>query len=1251
MKRILALFALLCAVAAAPASAAWIYDGNDGNNIWATDGTWRIKFVKNGGTYYIGGWENGGATLDLTTIYEDLATEASPHVVPFSNIGNQCFQNNKVIETLILPERITSIGANAFNGCTALKTATMPGVTTISGAQAFTGCSSLSTVECPNLKYINGYGTFNGCSSLVELKVSADMTAFSSDTFRSCTSFTTLYTNDATKVAGHVQLPPGVTSLGNYSFYQTKITHVFAPGVRTLNSGNGYIFGGCTLLREVHLPSVTSIAAPSAFNGATALQTVEISSGLSGTIANSAFSGCTSLESVYQSGNEPVEGLVDLPAGVTKLEWASFQNCKAIEHLVAPGVVDVQNRAFTSCTALETVRLAPNLSVLHNNNNNGQAAFYNCSKLVDFYPSTIPNITQLRAGMFQGDAALTNAFDFSGATLTDVNGSSFFSGAKNVPCVRLPASFPKLYQSEFYGMKPGAEIHFAGDIPLKADTSKNDQMYAGKNGAGNRYKVFVDAETYPAWTNGTVSGATFTAKTAAMESESDYPGVATLGYLNYASSGQNNWLVQEPFYVDATFYDEDGTTALGVERTLLGAAPAWTNAAPTKASSAQYDYAFAGWSTDGSTVVDLSTLRADGPMSLRAVYTPVLRSYDIEWQWFDGTATQTDTQTLDYGETPSHEPVERAATTEYTYTFQGWSTDGTTVLSTIPDVTGPATYIAVFEEKDASATVTVRWLDDDGTTLLGTTWPDKNTAAETPVSPTKEPTVSTTYAFAGWSTDGTTVLADLTVAADTDFIAVYTPSVRRYAVSFLDWDGTVVDATDYDYGTAAADVAVPANPTRPATAEYTYTFAGWDAEVSDVLGAATYTATYTETANEYAATFVDGVDGSTILGPTNYAYGAAVEAPEAPEHYGFTFSAWSPAVGAMPAADTTYTAVYSTNRYTITWANGDESTSVKYDYLTPANAIAVPTGTKSTSEKASYVFLGWEPELEPVQSNTTYTAMFQGTILSPMTLRLAGSAVESDLSGATVSATLGNYSIPADGFSAGIGAVLHERGRVFGTDSGAASVAVPSVVASFSALQSEKGYDWTICATQWLATANVADVAVLHGRFYAKPQKTWFTAQQAVFDANGAFRPAIPSAANQQVRLHATMTFPTIPSRVLPDATGAVTGIDVFQSNAGKPLAYYAWNGAQWVQLHGAVARLGEPVELLGVIDFAIKGGTMTWYADGAQLTDEDGNWAIPMSLGPKQISRFVFDSETATLDSLSGDFDLGFNGTLLLIR
>ena len=1245
MKRILPLIALLCVFVAAPASASWTYDGNDGNDIWATDGTWRIKFIKNGSTYYVGGWEGGGATLDLTTIYEDLAAEEAPHVVPFSDIGNQCFQNNKVIKTLILPARITSIGNNAFNGCTVLQTATMPGVTKVNQG-TFSGCTSLVDVDCPNLKNIASYGAFQNCTSLVELKVAADMTSFSSDTFRGCTSFTTLYTNDATKVVGHVQLPPGVTSLSSYNFQNTKITHVFAPSVTSI-SGNGNTFAGCTLLKEAHLPSLRSVTAGAAFSGCTALQTVEISSGLSGTLAASTFSGCTSLESVYQSGNEPVEGLVDLPAGVTKLEWASFLNCKAIEHVVAPGVTDIQNRAFTSCTMLETARFSPALSVLHNNGNSNQAAFYGCSALVDFYPSTIPNLTQMRAGMFQNDAALTNAFDFSGCTLTDVSGASFFSGAKKVPCVRLPASFPKLYQYEFSGMAPGAEIHFAGDVP--AVDNNNHKLWQGTDGAGYRYKIFVDAETYPAWTNST---GTFTAKTAAMETESDYPGIATLGYLNWHSNGKKNWLVQEPFYVDVTFYDDDGTTELGVERTLFGGAPVWTGATPTKPSTAQDDYEFAGWSTDGSTVIDLATLRVTAPMSLRAVYAPVLRSYDIEWQWFDGTTTHFETNTLAYGETPSHEPVERAVTTEYTYTFLGWSTDGTTVLDPIPVVIGPATYIAVFEEKDASATVTVRWLDDDGTTLLGTTWPDKNTVAIAPVSPTKESTVATNFTFAGWSTDGTTVLTDLTVLADTDFFAVYTPSVRQYAVTFINWDESVVDTRNYDYGTAAENVVVPSDPSRPATAEYTYTFSGWDpAVVADVLGDATYTAQYVETPNVYAATFVDGVDESIILGPTNYAYGAAVEAPEAPEHYGFTFSAWSPEVTTMPAADTTYTAVYTTNRFTITWVNGNETTSAKYDYLTPTNVIAVPTGTKSTSSKASYAFLRWEPELESVQSNTTYTAVFQGTVLSPMTLLYNDSVVASDLSGVEISARLANYTTAVGGFSGGIGAGIRNRAGIFSSAEGDVSIEAPSVTATFSELQSGKGYDWTLTATQTLASIYVDDVAVLHGRFYGKPPKTWFEAAQAVFDANGVFAPSAPSAARQQLRLRATMTFPVIPSRVHPDTTGAVIGFDVWQPNAGWPLAYYAWNGSRWVQLHGTVAKLGEPVNIIGVVDFAIKGGTMTWYVDGVELTDSEGNWAIPMETTASQLKSFLFNSETATLDSLSSDYDRGNVGLILFAR
>ncbi|MBQ6104272.1 MAG: leucine-rich repeat protein [Kiritimatiellae bacterium] len=1244
MRKILPL--IILPFLAAPVFATWSWDGADGGNYYITDGTWRIKIMKNGNSYYLGPYTGGGPTLDLSTVAADLAAEPTPHTVSFSSVGGGVFQNNTTLVTLILPDFCTTISASSFNGCTSLETVHMPGVTTFSGATAFGGCTKLATVDCPNLKSINGYGAFSGCTSLKELKVAANMTSFSTDTVRGCTSFTTLYTNEATKVEGHVQLPPGVTSLGNYNFYQTKIVRIDAPSVTSI--GGSVAFSGCTLLKEAHFPKLASMSGTAVFSGCAVLERVEISSALAGTIGNQNFNGCTSLESVYQSGNEPVVGLVDLPAGVTKIDWAGFQNCKVVEHIVAPGVTEIRNRAFLGCTGLQTAEFSPSLSVLHDDSNWERGTFVNCSSLVHFFPSTIPNITELRMSIFRGCSSLTNAFDFSGATLSNVNGSHFFNGAAKVPCVRLPASFPNLGEKEFYNMAPGAELHFAGDIPAKRDSNKNDQLYAGKNGADFRYKIFVDAENFPAWTNGTVSGATFTPKTAAMEDESDYPGIATLGFLNYASNGQNNWLVQEPFYVDVTFYDENGTTVLDVVKTLLGAAPSWTNAAPTKASSAQYDYAFAGWSTDGSTVVDLSTLRADGPMSLRAVYTPVLRSYDIVWQWFDGTAAQSDTTTVDYGETPAHAAVEQAPSGGHTYTFLGWSTDGSTVLASIPSVTGPATYVAVFEEKDAALTVTVRWLDDDGTTVLATTWPDAGTAAVAPVTPSKESTVATNFAFAGWSTDGVTVLTDFTVSDDTDFIAVYTASVRRYAVTFANWDGSVVAAADYDYGTSSNAVVVPPDPTRPATPEYTYAFAGWDAPVSNVVGAATYTATYDATANVYAATFVDGLDGSTILGPTNYAYGTAVEAPAAPEHYGYAFAAWSPAVGTMPAADTTYTATYSTNRYTLTWQNGDAPTTAKYDYLTPTNAIAVPGGSKTSTSKYYYKFREWTPALEPVQSNTTYTAQFEVFVGRPMKLALGDVAVADDHEAITVSATLSDFSAAEAAPAAAVSGVRYAPGgRTGDIIDGTAAVEGNAVEATLSGLSADGGYDWEIVAMQDVLGNEKADRVVLRGRSYAKRHQVWFEAADVVW-TNGLFTPAKPAAVREQIRIRSAISVPDVPPRVHVDATDFLVGLEAFEASCGDGVAWHAWDGAKWIRLEGAVPPCGGTATVLTVVDFATKTPTATWYVDGLPLTTADGEWAIPLA-GGTRLSSFADAAGLAS--SLWADYDLGAPATMLLIR
>ena len=297
-----------------------------------------------------------------------------------------------------------------------------------------------------------------------------------------------------------------------------------------------------------------------------------------------------------------------------------------------------------------------------------------------------------------------------------------------------------------------------------------------------------------------------------------------------------------------TWYDEDRTTVLYTDEVPYGEMPVYRGETPTKESTDQYTYEFAGWTP----VMTEATADAQ----YYATYTPTLRTYTVTWADEDGTVLETD-ENVSYGETPEYngETPAKESDDQYDYAFAGWN-------PAVSAVTGDITYTATYTP--TLRTYTVTWVVDGQDNIIQEY--EYGATPEYPNgTPVKESTDQYTYEFAGWTPE----IASVT--GDAQYEAVFTPTLRTYTVTWVNWDGTVLDTfTDVAYG--ATPVYDGETPVREADAQYTYTFTGWDPEISAVTGDATYTAQYESTVNKYTVTWVNW-DGTVLETDVDVPYG------------------------------------------------------------------------------------------------------------------------------------------------------------------------------------------------------------------------------------------------------------------------------------------------------------------------------------------------------------------------------------------
>ena len=286
------------------------------------------------------------------------------------------------IQSVTIPESVTSIGKSAFEDCSNLDSLTIKGVATSIGAYAFGSCTSLTSLSLVGSFQTIGDYAFVSCG-MTSLTIDATITSIEKYAFSS-RSLTSL------SLTGNVQ------KIGDYAFaYCTSLTSLSLTG--NVQKIGDYAFYSCSSLKTVTLPkSLTSIGAY-AFDSCTSLDSIEIP-GTVTEIGDYAFidAGLTSVtidEGVkstgaymfYKCGNLTT---VTLPESLTTIADGSFAFCSNLDHVKIPArVTCIGDGAFSNCTSLSEITLRDGVKTI------GASAFLSCQGLTSItLPDSVTDI-------------------------------------------------------------------------------------------------------------------------------------------------------------------------------------------------------------------------------------------------------------------------------------------------------------------------------------------------------------------------------------------------------------------------------------------------------------------------------------------------------------------------------------------------------------------------------------------------------------------------------------------------------------------------------------------------------------------------------------------------------------------------------------------------------------------------------------------------------------------------------------------
>ena len=414
------------------------------------------------------------------------------------------------IESVSLPNGLTTVGDWAFYSCSSIKTVTIPGGVTNIGKSAFGVCSALTDITIPNSVTSIGDYVFLNCYSLKSITIPDSVTNIGMSAFYNCNLLkkVRILNENCTIINEGATLgsPANTTVYGfknstaqayaknyGYSFQEIQdnsgecganLTWSFDDNTRKLTiTGSGamdswdsasdrpwntfraknqdvslpygiteignYAFSGCSGLKSFAIPGSVINIGDYAFNSCGLLADLTIPNSVK-SIGDYGFCGCTSLKSVT------------IPDGVTSIGKYTFYGCRALIDITIPtNMKSIKEYAFYDCVSLKSIAIPTSMENIE------RYTFYNCVSLKSI---TIPNSM-------------------------NTIGEQAFSNCNSLVSVIIPDSVTSIGLSTFYGCNSLSSVTI-----LNRDCTINNSTTALGNPEKTTIHGYIDstAQAYSA---------------------------------------------------------------------------------------------------------------------------------------------------------------------------------------------------------------------------------------------------------------------------------------------------------------------------------------------------------------------------------------------------------------------------------------------------------------------------------------------------------------------------------------------------------------------------------------------------------------------------------------------------------------------------------------------------------------------------------------------------------------------------------